>query len=134
MSQSRRFPAYPPAHKARGRNDFRLASNVSERRKWLEKHAPEWQGPEIWSEKRVKRYINDIKSRTPPLPMAKRVKIPWSWDCVRIPVFAVVVDQTEEAALYNPAPVRVSTTEERTRWIMLSMGTYLEDGAYNDFI
>lgn len=125
-----RFTPYPPAQKVRGRHDLRMVSNVSARRKWLEKYVPEWHGPEIWSEKQVKMYINNIKSKTNPLPMAKRVRIPWAWDCVRIPVFATVVLEEEQSRRYNMRSMRLIQIER----LILSTGTYTEDGCYNDFI
>lgn len=91
MSKSQRFAPYPSPTKVKSRRDMRMVSNVSARKKWLIKYVPEWRGPEIWSGKRVKQYINDVKNRVAPLPMAKKVKIPWAWGCKRIPIFASVV-------------------------------------------
>ena len=115
----RGFTPYPPAKKMRGRNDIRMVSNVGARRKWLEKYVPEWHGPEIWSEKRVKMYIDDIKNGKGYIPVAKKAKIPWAWDCRPIPIFVTA------------EPVQENRPE---RTILLSLGTYVEDGFYNDFI
>jgi hypothetical protein len=89
-----RFPPYPSAQKVKSRRDPRMVSNVSARKKWLIKYVPEWIGPEIWSEKQVKKYINDIKNKVTPLPVAKRVKFPWAWG-VRQPIFMTVVSDSD---------------------------------------
>jgi hypothetical protein len=96
------FSAYPPAQKVKSRRDFRMVSNVSARKKWLVKNVPEWNGPEIWSEKRVKKYISDVKNRSQILPVAKRVKIPWAWDCRRVVTFATVVTDSDSDIELDP--------------------------------
>lgn len=113
----RRFTPYPPATKPRGRNDIRMVSNVSARRKWLEKYVPEWHGPEIWSEKRVKMYIDDAKNGKGYIPVAKKAKIPWAWGCRPIPIFV-----TAEPVQENPREFNI--------FIM----NHLDDGPYSDFL
>lgn len=95
-----RFSPYPPAQKVKSRRDFRMVSNVSARKKWLMKNVPEWNEPEIWSEKRVKKYISDVKNRLPMLPVAKRVKIPWG--CRRVVTFATVVTDSDSDIELDP--------------------------------
>jgi len=90
-----RFPPYPSAQKVKSRRDLGMVSNVSARKKWLIKYVPEWIGPEIWSEKQVKKYINVIKNKVTPLPVAKRVKFPWAWGVRREPIFMTVVSDSD---------------------------------------
>jgi hypothetical protein len=94
------FPPYPPAQKPKSRKDFMtMVSNVSARKKWLMKYAPEWNGGEIWSEKQVKRYIHDVTYNRVFLPVAKKIKIPYAWNCEIIPVLVVVSEIRETEAM-----------------------------------
>jgi hypothetical protein len=122
----RGFTPYPPAKKMRGRNDIRMVSNVGARRKWLEKYVPEWRGPEVWSEKQVKMYIDDIKSGKGYIPLAKKAKIPWAWDCRPIPIFVTVV----EPQLEDQDEISQSVRELMNRMII----HHLDDGVYSDFV
>ena len=122
-----RFTTYPSATKPRGRNDIRMVSNVSARRKWLEKYVPEWRGPEIWSEKRVKKYIDDIKNGKGYIPVAKKAKIPWAWDCRPILQMATVVDSETLQGIQG-------RTLEISRRIINPVINHLDDGVYSDFL
>jgi hypothetical protein len=85
------FPPYPPAQKPKSKKEFMtMVSNVSARKRWLIKYVPEWNGGEIWSEKQVKRYIEDATNDREFLPFAKKVKLPYAWNWQIIPVLDVV--------------------------------------------
>lgn len=111
-----RFPPYPPAQKPMSRKRFMtLVSNVSARKKWLLKYAPDWVGGEIWSEKRVKKYIEDVKNGREILPCAKKVKIPRTWDWERVPVLVVV----SEERISRTRPLRRLHTRIQTNDLLI---------------
>jgi len=136
-----KFPPYPPPQKSKSKKDFMtMVSNVSARKKWLTKYAPDWRGPEIWSKKRVKKYIYDIKNGRKPLPVAKREKIPWAWGCkMIIPIATVVESEPERITDVESEPERITDVESEPERIDIAslifrMGICFDDGLYNDFL
>ena len=100
------FPPYPPAQKPKSKKEFMtMVSNISARKKWLIKYVPEWNGGEVWSEKQVKRYIENM-TKHKFLPLAREIKIPYAWNWQIILVLDVV--EPSERPVAEPREYRMN--------------------------